>query len=140
MLTLFTLTFAKRRIQCNMSPNYAIQINALSIIIKLYIERNLQLELIRYSQTNVELIHVCEATDSMQYRPANAYREVSNTYQFGSVSNSLGRLAASSQCMASGYKFLAAYHQKQLILPLKGYVRRFAVMYNMKRLPYHRDF
>ena len=47
---------------------------------------------------NVDLIHVyvCEATDSMQYRPPNAIQEVSNTHHFGSVSDSLGRLAALS--------------------------------------------
>ena len=32
--------------------------------------------------------------DSMQYRPPNANQEVSNSNQFGSVSDSLGRLAA----------------------------------------------
>ena len=39
--------------------------------------------------------------DSMQYRPPNDYQEVSNTNHFGSVSDSLGQLAAASQCTAS---------------------------------------
>ena len=72
-------------------------------IMKVYIERNnLQLELIRYGK-NVDFIHVyfCEAIDSMQYRPPNAYREVSNTNHFGSISYSLGRLSAASECMTS---------------------------------------
>ena len=71
--------------------------------IKVYIERNnSQLELIQY-RDNVDFIHVyfCEATDSMQYRPPNAYQEVSNTNHFGPVSDSLGRLVAVSECMAS---------------------------------------
>ena len=57
---------------------------------------------------NVNFIHVyfCEATDSKQYRPPNAYiyQEVSNTNHFGSVSESLGGLAAMSQCMSSRLK------------------------------------
>ena len=36
----------------------------------------------------------------MQYRPPNAYQEVSNSNHFGSVSDSLGLLMATSQCMA----------------------------------------
>ena len=39
--------------------------------------------------------------DSMQSRPPNANQEVSNTIHPGSVSDSLGRLAAASECMAS---------------------------------------
>ena len=34
-------------------------------------------------------------------RPPKAWQEVSNINHFGSVSDSLGRLAASSECMAS---------------------------------------
>ena len=45
--------------------------------------------------------YVCEATDSMQYRLPNAYQEVWNKKRFGSVSDSLDRLAAASECMAS---------------------------------------
>ena len=41
----------------------------------------------------------------MQYRPLNANREVSNTNDFGSVSDRLGRLVAASQCMASKDKY-----------------------------------
>ena len=37
----------------------------------------------------------------MQYRPPNANQEVSIANHFGSVSDSLGRLAAASECMAS---------------------------------------
>ena len=37
----------------------------------------------------------------MQCRPLNAYQEVSNTNHFGSVSDSLGRLSAASECTAS---------------------------------------
>ena len=44
---------------------------------------------------------ICEVTDSKQYRPRNAEYEVSNTNNFGSVSNSLERLAAASGCMSS---------------------------------------
>ena len=72
-------------------------------IMKVYIERNNeQVELIRYRK-NVDFIHVyfCEATDSMQYRPPNVNQEFSNTNHFGSFSDSLGRLSASSECMAS---------------------------------------
>ena len=39
----------------------------------------------------------------MQYRPPNAVQEVSDTNHFGSVSDSLRRLAATSECMASKY-------------------------------------
>ena len=39
--------------------------------------------------------------NSMQYRRPNATQEVSNTNHFGSVSDSLGRLAAASECMTS---------------------------------------
>ena len=46
-------------------------------------------------------VYFCKVTNSMQYRPPNVYQEVSNTNYFGSVSDSLGRLAALSQCMAS---------------------------------------
>ena len=81
----------------------------LIVNIKVYIERNtLQLECIRYRK-HVDFIHVyfCEATDPVQYRPPNAYQEVSNTNHFGSVSDSLGwtlgRIAAASQCVASQY-------------------------------------
>ena len=57
---------------------------------KVYITGNkLQLELILYHK-NVDIIHVFfrEATDSLQYHPPNAYREVSNTNHFGTVSDS----------------------------------------------------
>ena len=37
----------------------------------------------------------------MQYRPPNAYQEVSNTNHFGFVSDSLGRLTAVSQRLGS---------------------------------------
>ena len=37
----------------------------------------------------------------MQYRPPNANQEVSNTNHFRFVSDSLGQLAAVSECMAS---------------------------------------
>ena len=37
----------------------------------------------------------------MQYRPPNVNQEFSNTNHFGSFSDSLGRLSASSECMAS---------------------------------------
>ena len=68
---------------------------------KVYTERNnLQVGLIRYC-TNVDFIHVyfCEATDSMKYRPPNVNQEFSNKNQFDSISDSLGRLSASSECM-----------------------------------------
>ena len=42
----------------------------------------------------------------MQYRPPNAYQEVSNTNHFGFVADSLGGLATTRQCMASSiYSF-----------------------------------
>ena len=41
-----------------------------------------------------------EATCSKQYLPQNASYEVSNTNNFGSVSNSLKRLAAAGECMS----------------------------------------
>ena len=37
----------------------------------------------------------------MQYRPPNVNQEFSNKNHFGSISDSLGRLSASSECMAS---------------------------------------
>ena len=64
---------------------------------KVYIEKNnLQLELIRYSN---KILHVyfCEE----RIRPSHASQEVSNVNHFGSVSDSLGRLAAASECPAS---------------------------------------
>ena len=67
-------------------------------IMKVYTERNnLQVELKRYHK-KVDFIHVyfCKAADSMQYRPPNAYQEVSNTNHFGFVSGSLRRLAVVS--------------------------------------------
>ena len=75
-----------------------------NFIMKVYIERNnLQVELIRCHK-NVDFIHIyfCEATDLMIiYRPPNTSHEVSNTNHVGSVSDSLGRLTAASQCMPS---------------------------------------
>ena len=71
---------------------------------KVCIERNiLQVELIQYRKQNAAfiLVYVCEATDSIQYHPPNANQEVSNTNHFSSGSDSPGRLAAVSQCMAS---------------------------------------
>ena len=60
----------------------------------------MQVELIQYRK-NIDFIHVyfCESMDSMQYRPPNTNQEVS--YHFNSVCDSLGRLAAVSECMAS---------------------------------------
>ena len=56
--------------------------NRIVNIMKVYIKRNnLQVELIRYS-------YLCEATDSMQYRPPNV-NEFSK--HVGSVSDSLGQ-------------------------------------------------
>ena len=66
----------------------------------MYIEKNnLQLDVVK----NVDFIHVyfCKAKDTMQYIPPNTYQEVLNTNHSGSISDSLGRLAAESQCMAS---------------------------------------
>ena len=77
--------------------------NRIVNIMKVYIERtNLQVGLIRYCK-NVDFIHVyfCEATDSMQYRPPNVNHEFSIKNHFGSISDSLGRLSASSECTAS---------------------------------------
>ena len=69
-----------------------------------FIERNnLHVELIRHRNL-FDFIHVyfCEAADSMQYRPPeHLYQEFLNTKHFGSVSNSLGQLAAPIQCIAS---------------------------------------
>ena len=65
-------------------------------VVKLYIERNnLHLELIRY-RTFFYFIHVYffEMTDSMQYRTHI------RKFRTQSVSDSLGRLAATSPCMA----------------------------------------
>ena len=53
------------------------------------------------AQCCVHVYLIFEATDSKQYRPQNASYEVSNTNNFGSVSNSLERLAAASGCMSS---------------------------------------
>ena len=77
----------------------------------MYIERNnWQLELKR-CRKNVDFIHVylCEAMDSMQYRPPNAIQEVSIVNHFGSVSDSLGPLAAASECMASDKNIILVF-------------------------------
>ena len=39
-------------------------------------------------------VYFCEAMDSMQYRPTKANQEVTNPNHYGSVSDSLGRLAS----------------------------------------------
>ena len=73
-------------------------------IMKVYIERNnLKIEFIYDTVKSVDFIHIyfCEATDSMQYCLPNTNQEVSNTNDFGSVSDSLGRLVAASPCTAS---------------------------------------
>ena len=80
-----------------------------------YIEKNnLQVELIRYrsGKKNVDFNHVyfCDVRDSSQYCPPNANQEVSDTNHFGSVSDSLGRLAAVSECMASVTAFCSYSH------------------------------
>ena len=57
----------------------------------------------QYRSMLFNCIHVyliCEATDSKQYRPHNALCEVSNTNNFGLVSNSLERLATASGCLS----------------------------------------
>ena len=80
--------------------------NRIVNVMRVYIERNnLQLELIWYRKKIFDFIHIyiCEATDSMQYRPPNAYQEVSNTNHFGSISDSPGRFVAASQCIATKY-------------------------------------
>ena len=86
------------------SPNHATQINALSIM-KVDIERNiLQRELIRYRKKNVDFVHVyfCKATDSLQYRlPTQCISGRFEHNHFGFVSDSLCRLAAASQYIAS---------------------------------------
>ena len=46
---------------------------------------------------------------SMQHRPPNANKEVSNTNHFCSVSDSLGRLASASECM-SGIHRVSTVH------------------------------
>ena len=61
----------------------------------------------QYHSMLFNCIHVyliCEATDSKQYFSRNAKYEVSNTNIFGSISNSLERLAAASGCMSSSIK------------------------------------
>ena len=66
----------------------------------MYIERNnLQVELIWYSK-NVDFIHVIFVKRRIQYRPPNV-NEFSNKKHVGPVSDSLGRLSAASECMAS---------------------------------------
>ena len=69
----------------------------------MYIERNkLHVELIRYRKIVYFIcVYFCEAMDVMQYRPPKANYDVSNTNHFGSVSDSLGRLAAATECMTS---------------------------------------
>ena len=76
-------------------------------IMKVYIERkNMQVELIRLRK-NLDFIQVYfrKATDSMQCRSPNTNQEASNTNHFDSVSDSLGRPAALSQCMASSIQY-----------------------------------
>ena len=77
--------------------------NRIVDIMKVYNERNNeQVQWIRY-RNNFDFIDVyfCEATDSMQYRSPNVNQEFSNTNHFGSISDSLARLSASSEYMAS---------------------------------------
>ena len=75
-------------------------------IMKGCIERNhLQVELIRCRKIVYFIpVYFFEAMDSMQYHPLNANQDVSNTKHFGSVSDSLGRLAVACPCMASSCK------------------------------------
>ena len=49
-------------------------------------------------------------------RPPNAQWEVSNTNNFGSVSDSLGRLAAASECMAMIMKLVVTQSTNLLIV------------------------
>ena len=56
--------------------------------------------LIQYRKDFIQ-VYFCEVTDSLQYHPLNANQKVSNKKHFGSVSDSLDRLAATSECMAS---------------------------------------
>ena len=76
--------------------------NRIVNIMIVYIERNnLQVELIRYSNKCwLYSRYFCEATDSMQYRPPNV-NEFPEKKHVGSVSDSLGRHSAASECMAS---------------------------------------
>ena len=66
-------------------------------IMKVYIERNdMQVELLWYSKKCwLYYWQIC---------PPNALQEVSNINHFSSVSNSLDRLVAPSECMASLWK------------------------------------
>ena len=76
-------------------------------IMKVYVKvNNLQLELIRYHNNCLlySRLLFCKVTVSMQYRSPSIYQEVSNINHFDSVSESLGRLVAASQCMASNEK------------------------------------
>ena len=45
----------------------------------------------------------------IQYLPPNAYQEVSNTNHFGSISHTLGRLAAASQSMANFRNYIPKF-------------------------------
>ena len=58
--------------------------------------------------------------DSMQYRPSNPNQEVSITNHSGSVSDSLGRLAAESQCMFSFLKTAKLFLYSSLNLRLSA--------------------
>ena len=49
----------------------------------------------------------------MQYRTQNALQEVSNTNNFGSVSDSLGRLAATSECMAGEINIISTQNSEK---------------------------
>ena len=84
---------------------YAKQIKALSIYCKCTSKgTTTTCKLNSYDAVaNIYFIHVFfgKARNSMQYRPPNPNQEVSNTNQFGSVSDSLGQLSAMSDYMAS---------------------------------------
>ena len=61
--------------------------------------------------------------DSMQYRPSNAYQEVSNRNDFGSVSDSLGRPAASISLVRFGHP-ITLHADKRIVNIVKVYTER----------------
>ena len=96
-------------------------------IMKVYIERNnVQVELIRFrNKYRLYSRLLCEATVSMQYRPPNANQEVSNTNHFGSIYDSLGRLAASLSLLRFGLPItLLRFVDKRIVNIMKVYIGR----------------
>ena len=83
-------TFAKRGIQCNIAHRTQHNESAYrkeQLANRINIVKMLTLFTFKFAKRRI--------------RPSNAYHDISNINHFGSVPGSLGRLAATSECMAT---------------------------------------